>query len=151
VAGPSEAPDPTTMDADEFARLIAAWEDDGIIMEGLRVAGVGAVLDQVFTQMVERFRADAADGTEAEVQWLIEGRDEEHPYILRVADGEARWERHRAEEPDVTFRTDVPSFVRLVTGNADPARLVLTRRLRPWGNLLLAAKVPTFFEMPGGS
>lgn len=148
MAGPSEAPDPATITAEQFARLVAAWEDDGIIMEGLRAVGVERVLDRVFEQMVERFRADAAGDTEAEVQWLISGRGEEHEYVLRVADGSAAVERGRAADPDVTFKADVPTFVKLVTGQADPAKLVMTRRLKPRGNLLLAMKVPAFFEMP---
>lgn len=144
----SEQPDPGAVSAEEFARLIAAWEEDGIIEEGLRAVGVERVLDRVFDQMVERFRSDRAGDRDAVVQWRIHVRDEEHPYVLRMQDGSCASERGEAQDPRVTFRADLAAFARLITGQADPVRLVLKGRLRVSGDLLFARHVPTFFEMP---
>jgi putative sterol carrier protein len=146
----SEQPDPGTVSAEEFARLIAAWEDDGIIEEGLRAVGVERVLDRVFDQMAERFRPDRAGDREGMVQWRIHVRDEEHAYVLRIEGGSCTAGRGAAEDPRVTFLADLAAFARLITGQADPVRLVLKGRLRVSGDLLFARHVPTFFEMPRG-
>lgn len=144
----SEAPDPGDMSAERFAVLVEAWEEDGIIEEGLRAAGIDAVLDRVFGEMCERFRADRASGVDATIQWELEVRGERHPWVLRIGSGECRTQPGRAEDPTVTFRTRLGTFARLITGQANPVRLVVTRRLKVSGNLLLASRVPTFFEMP---
>lgn len=141
-------PDPGAIGAEEFARLIARWEDDGIIEEGLRAVGVDRVLDQVFTQMSERVRADRAEGHDADVQWTINVRDEQHDYHLILQDGACSWGRGELDDPRVTFRADLAAFARLITGQADPMRLVLKGRLRVTGDLLFARRVPTFFQMP---
>lgn len=142
------SPDPGGVSAENFAKLVAAWEDDGIIVEGMRAVGIEEVLEQVFTQMSERIRPEATQDLQTTVQWEIDARDETHPYVLRIDHGEGSYEKGHAEDPRVTFRADVASFARLITGQANPFVLVATRKLRISGDLLFARKVPTFFRMP---
>lgn len=144
----SEAPDPADMSAEQFAVLVAAWEEPGIIEEGLRAAGIDAVLDRVFGEMCERFRPDRAEGVDATIQWRLHVRGDEHPWIVRIVDGSCEAWSGRVEDPTVSFRARLGTFARLITSQADPMKLVLTRRLKVRGNLLLARRVPTFFEMP---
>ncbi len=143
-----EQPDPSEVSAEEFARLVAAWDDDGLITEGIRAVGVEPMLERVFDEMAQRFRSDRAEGVEADIQWLIEAREERHEYVVRIGAGWCEAERGRVEEPRVTFDLDIAAFARLITGQADPIRLLLTRRLRVKGDLLFARRVPTFFAMP---
>lgn len=138
------------MTAEQFVRLVRAWDDDGIITEGLRAAGVGQVLERIFGEMCDRFRSEEAGSLHADVLWLVDVRGDEHPWTLRIRDGACEAVPGRADEPRVTFRMDLATFARVVTGHGNPAKLVLTRKLRPSGDLLLAMKVPTFFSMPGG-
>ncbi len=142
------APDPGRVSAEEFAQLVAAWDDDGIIAEGVRAAGVREVLDQVFTRMTERTRPEATADLETAVQWEIEERDAVHPYVVRIDHGDASYEYGHADDARVTFRADVATFAKLITGQANPFLLVAKRRLRVSGDLLFARKVPTFFRMP---
>jgi alkyl sulfatase BDS1-like metallo-beta-lactamase superfamily hydrolase len=105
------------------------------------------VLDRIFDEMAARLRADRAHGINAEVRWRIDVRGERHEYVLRIADGEGQIVR-TPTDPAVTFTMDLATFARLATGQADPVRLLLTRRLRVSGNLLLARRIPTLFAMP---
>lgn len=144
----SEAPDPGDISAERFVALVAAWQEDGIIEEGMRAAGVDAVLDRVFGEMCDRFRPDRAGDVTATIQWLLELRGDEHAWVVRIEDGTCTATTGRADDATVTFRTRLGTFARLISGQADPVRLVLTRRLKVSGNLLLAPRVPGFFEMP---
>lgn len=148
MADRSEAPDPGAITAEEFARLVATWEDDSIITEGIRAVGVDRVLERILGEMCRRLRAEQAGDLDATVQWVVEVRGERHAYALHVRDGECTVESGEAPDPRVTFRLDLASFARLVTGQANPFSLLLTRRMRVSGDLLFARRVPRFFEMP---
>lgn len=146
----SEAPQPSEMTAEQFARLVRAWDDDGIITEGLRAAGVEQVLERIFGEMCDRLRTEKVRSLDAEVLWLVEVRGEEHAWTLRLHGGSCDAVPERSPDPEVTFRMDLATFARVVTGHGNPVKLVLTRKLRPSGDLLLAMRVPTFFRMPRG-
>ncbi len=52
--------------------------------------------------------------------------------------------------PTVTYEMDGVDFLRLITGRASGPKLFLFGRLKIRGNLLLAARMPGFFPIPGG-
>lgn len=150
MAGISQAPDPGEMSAEDFARLVNAWGEDTIITEGIRAAGTERVLDRMFDEMAARFRGGKAGNVDADVQWSIEIRGEVHHYALHMRAGNCEARKGEVEDPRVAFRTDLGAFARLVTGQANPVALVVTRRLKVRGDLLFARRVPGFFRMPRG-
>ena len=66
-----------------------------------------------------------------------------------IEDGACRVEQGPAEDPSVTYEIAPVDFVKLVTGNASGPKLFLFGRLKIRGNLLLAARMQTFFSIPG--
>jgi putative sterol carrier protein len=144
-----QAPDPASISAEQFARLVAAWGDDALIAEGLRAVGIERVLDAVFAQMADRFRPQRAKRTKADIQWRITCHGEEYAYVVRLAKGACQAFAGTSAKPRVIFATDLAAFARLITGQAGPVELVTSRRLRVSGSLLFARRVPGLFRMPG--
>ncbi len=56
-----------------------------------------------------------------------------------------------ATSPTVLYEIDGVDFIRLVSGTASGPKLFLFGRLKIKGNLLLAARMPGFFKIPGES
>jgi hypothetical protein len=67
------------------------------------------------------------------------------PWFLVVDNGATRVEQGRAPKPTLTLRSTFEDFVDVSAGRADPARLMLRRRLRPKGDLRLLLRLPKLF------
>ena len=68
------------------------------------------------------------------------------PWHLVLDNGvDARGARARARSPTLTLRSSFEDFVDLGAGRADPAQLMLRRRLRPKGDLRLWLRLPKIF------
>lgn len=76
------------------------------------------------------------------LQW--EFADHE-PWHLVVDDGATRVQRGAAASPTLTLHSTFEDFVDVGAGRADPARLMLRRRLRPKGDLRLLLRLPRLF------
>jgi putative sterol carrier protein len=48
----------------------------------------------------------------------------------------------------VTLSLRELDFLKVVTGNANPVQMFITRRLRVRGDLMLASRMQRFFEIP---
>lgn len=67
------------------------------------------------------------------------------PWHLVVDDGATRVQRGAAASPTLTLQSTFEDFVDIGAGRADPARLMLRRRLRPKGDLRLLLRLPKLF------
>ena len=76
------------------------------------------------------------------IQWDFTDNE---PWHLIIDDGDTRAVRGPAPSPDLTLRTSLADWVDVTSGRADPAKLVLRRRLRPSGKLRLMARMPKIF------
>jgi putative sterol carrier protein len=134
---------------DALARMIRSLPEDQL------AAGVRAnrepLLEEVFRRFPERI-SEAGRRADAVLKWRLGGRDD---------GGYDRWSivlRHGACEvakdldakPRVTLTLDALDFLKLVTGNASPIKLLATGRLSMRGDLIFAARIPTLFKAPGG-
>ena len=124
------------------------------LAEGMRSEMRGAILDQVFTQMREHIKSDAAASTDAVVHWKIGGRpdggEDLYEVVIRagtceVNDGEAK------EQPTVTLTMDGADFLRLVTNNANGPELFMSGKLKIEGDLAFASTLPALFTIPKAS
>jgi putative sterol carrier protein len=136
------------VDADQYASLVADASDEQIA-QGL-AQNRELVLGQIFERMPERFRADKAGDLEAVIEWRIEGRDGggHDRWQLVIGNGSCRTVRDGDAEPTVGFTVDGVDFIKLITGNASGPMLFTFGRLKIKGDLLLAARVQGFFQMP---
>lgn len=132
---------------EEFAQLVAAAEDDQLI-EAIREVGTEQVLDRVFQGMEERFLPERAEGVTADIQFVVEDAGEQHPYLVRVDQGSCGIEGTRADDPRVTLTTDLLHFLKLTSGQAGGPSLFMSGKLKISGELMFAARVTNFFEVP---
>jgi ribonucleotide reductase small subunit/SCP-2 sterol transfer family protein len=67
------------------------------------------------------------------------------PWLLTVDGAGAQIEQRRADKPTLTLKLAYQDFIDLSAGRVDPRRLVLTRRLRPRGDLRMLLRLPRLF------
>jgi putative sterol carrier protein len=139
-----------SVDPADFARVVADTPDKEL-EEGMLSENRGLVLDEIFKRMEEHFDADRAGDVEATVDWKVldrPGGGYDH-YRVEIAAGACTVHKDpEAGHPTVTFRVAPVDFLKLVTGNASGPKMFITGRLRIEGDLMLAARVQTFFEIP---
>lgn len=141
--------DVAAIDPALFASLVREATDEQL-REGLAM-NRQLILAEIFRRMPEQFDAARADGVEAVVEWRIlerpEGGHDTWTVVLRG--GRCEVAEGPAEAPTVIYEIRPVDFIRLVTNNANGPKLFLFGRLKIRGNLVLAARMPTFFRIPG--
>jgi hypothetical protein len=76
------------------------------------------------------------------IEWDFTDTD---PWHLVVDNGSTRAARGRAPSADLVLRTSLEDWVDVTAGRANPATLLVRRRLRPKGKLRLMARLPKIF------
>jgi len=139
--------------ADRKAELLARWvkaaTDERLeaVMRGLHRR---VLLWQIFRTMRQRVDPDRGWGGDAVVEFRIRRHraDGVDRYQLAVADGRCTTTRSAKRTPTLTLEMQPVVFLRLVGGAASAPALILTRRLRISGDLVLAARLPTLLKTP---
>lgn len=139
--------DPTTVTPEEFAQLVANADDDQIT-EAFRAVGTEQVLDRIFEGMQERFVPDKAQGVDAEIQWIVTDDGAEYTYLTTIRDGSCTISKETAEQPKVALKTDVVSFSKLITGQAQGPQLFMSGKLKVSGDLMFSQRITGFFATP---
>jgi putative sterol carrier protein len=129
------------------ARLVAELPEDQL-RELLRGEARSAALGEVFRRFPEFVNTASIREVEAVVEWLITGDGDTDRYLLVIERGTCRTARDLDAEPRVTFELDGLDFLKLVTGNADPAVLFLSGALRLRGDELFAVELASYFRIP---
>lgn len=137
------------MTPEEFIGLVKD-SSDAEIRATFREVGTAAALDRIFGMMSDSFRPERAEGVSAFVQWRITDGVEEHPYVISFADGTCETHRGTVDKPRTKISTDVARFARIVSGQANPVKLLMTRKLKASGDVMFARKIDGFFDIPTG-
>ena len=92
-----------------------------------------------------RQRAQPDTRVNAVVEFRITGRRDGgvDRYRLALAGG-----RLAGHEPELTLELEPVAFLRLAGGTASPQRLLITRKLKLHGDLMLALALPTALRLP---
>ncbi|MCG3043536.1 SCP2 sterol-binding domain-containing protein [Streptomyces sp. S1A] len=132
---------------EEFARIVkglSTKEIDGIMRGELRMR----VLDEVFRRMERQFRPERAGSLEAVIRWKVTGESEVVREIA-ISGGTCTVHEGRGEtDPRVTLTMGDAEFLRLVSGNASPVTMFMTRRLKLAGDVGLASGLTRYFDIP---
>ncbi|MET7366548.1 SCP2 sterol-binding domain-containing protein [Streptomyces sp. NPDC005566] len=132
---------------EEFARIIKnlSAKQLGEVMRGeLRTR----VLREVFGRMRQQFRPEAAGQLKALIRWKITGETDE-VYETSIADGRCTVSEGRSDgEPRTTLVLGDAEFLKLVSGNANPVTMFMTRRLKIAGDVGLASGLTRYFDIP---
>lgn len=139
--------DPTSVTPEEFAQLVASADDDQIA-EAFHAVGTGEVLDRIFEGMQERFVPEKAEGVDAEIQWNVTDEGTEHSYVTTIRDGGCTINKGSSEDPKVALTTDVVSFSKLITGQAQGPQLFMSGKLKVSGDLMFSQRITGFFAAP---
>lgn len=132
---------------EEFARIIKGLSAKqlGEVMRGeLRTR----VLSEVFGRMRQQFRPETAGGLKALIRWKITGETDE-VYETSIAEGRCTVSQGRSDgEPRTTLVLGDAEFLRLVSGNANPVTMFMTRKLKIAGDVGLASGLTRHFDIP---
>lgn len=121
-------------------------------LRALAVAGPQRriVLRFIFRVMERRLDQAKAQGLDAVVRWEIAdraGRGVDR-WQVTIRDGRARASRTLDSEPSLTIKLDGPTFLELVSGLASAPALFMSGQVILEGELLLAARLQSFFRVP---
>ena len=139
--------DINAMTPEEFVLLVRDSSDDQI-RATFRAAGTEQGLDRIFDIMEDRFLPERAAGVSATVQWRITDEGEDHAYVIGLHDGQCETRRGTAQRPTTTITTDLARFARIAAGDANPIKLLMTRKLKASGDVNLGRRMATFFDIP---
>jgi putative sterol carrier protein len=149
---PIAATDLADFGPEQFAELIASASDDQLseIMDGpLRKQ----VLDEIFSRMAEHVEPAQIAGLDAIVHFKILDRPEDRGggydhYEVVFADGACCADDSPEREPKVTIKVGGVNFLKLAAGKASGPVLFMTGKLKLEGDVMLASRLTSFFQIP---
>jgi predicted lipid carrier protein YhbT len=146
------AVDPAAVDDDYMATLIGQVPTDDLrdrLQGGLR----DVILREVFARFPDYLDLERTKDLEATMKWTLTGRADggADRWLVRIDHGACAVTEDDGTKPRVTLRLDAADFLKLVTGNANPAMFLLRRRLTVKGDLGFAANLPRLFRMPSAA
>jgi putative sterol carrier protein len=133
---------------DQFAELVAGASDSEIA-DTIHQVGTEPTLERIFKGFEERFRPDRAQGVDEVIQFVVTDDGTQHPYVVSIKAGSCTTSKGTADDPKAALETDLVSFAKLVTGQADGIRLFMARKLKVAGDLMFAQRIMGFFDRPG--
>jgi alkyl sulfatase BDS1-like metallo-beta-lactamase superfamily hydrolase len=144
--------DPSDIDVDaltpeEFIGMVHA-HSDAEVRSTFQSVGADAALDRIFGMMPEYYRPDRVGDVDATVQWRINDGAQDHHYVIEFQPDACETWQGVAEQPTAAISTDIVRFARIVTGQANPVKLLVTRKLKASGDVMFARRIAGFFDIP---
>jgi len=108
----------------------------------------GVLLWLIFRTIRQRAQPDTR--VNAVVEFRITGRRDGgvDRYRLALSGGRASKSGLAGQEPALTLELEPVAFLRLAGGTASPQRLLIARKLKLHGDLMLALALPTALRLP---
>jgi hypothetical protein len=150
VSNETEQVDLSNIDVGDVIKMVGEATDEQLD-EGMKGPQREEILAEVFRQIGDHYRpGPGAD--DAVIHWVITGRPDggEDRWQVKLHDGKCDVSKDGGDDPRVTFTMDGPTFMRLVTGNAQGPMLFISGKLKISGDIPFAARVQSFFEIPKG-
>jgi len=101
-------------------------------------------IEQLFSEMEGKFKADKAAGITATFQFNITG-DGGGVWHAKIADGAAVFGEGEVEGANCTITSTADDWVKIVSGSMNPQMAFMTGKLKVQGDLGLATKLGTLF------
>jgi hypothetical protein len=144
-----DALDMTAVTPERFARIVkdAPPGATAAVMAGPHRR---RILDELFRRMTLLFRSEVAGDREALVRWRITGPGgEPDTYETAIGGGRLTVTPHATDRvPRLTLTMAAPELLRLASGLTSGPLLFITRKLNAEGDLLLAAALTRWFDLP---
>jgi putative sterol carrier protein len=140
---------------DDFAKLIAGATDEQIA-EGVNGPQRKQILDEIFGRMAEHVEPSQLGDTEAVVHFKILDRPEDQGggydhYEVAFKEGTCTVTDEPKQDPKVTIKVPAIEFLKLAANKASGPSLFMTGKLRLEGDLMLAARLTSFFRIPSAA
>ena len=103
-------------------------------------------VSEVFAALAARFHPERATGVDAVFQFEATG-DDGGTWHLVVHDGTCALGRGDVASPTVTLRASGETWLRIASGAVDPQRALLMGRLKLSGDMALALRLRTLFDL----
>ncbi len=130
-----------------FSRLVRGRSDAQLE----RTIGSAAGLRIVFKAMERAYLPERANGFTGDIQYELKtsqnGRANgaSRNWVVHLGPDGARAEPGVAQDPKVTFRASVPTFVRIAAGEIHPAKAILEGDMGVYGDYQVAMRLPEMF------
>jgi putative sterol carrier protein len=139
--------EPAAVAPEQFAALVRDATDEQL-EQGLR-ENREVLLGEIFRRMPEQFAPERAEGVDAVVEWEITSPEgDSDTWQLTIRDGRCTCVRGGDAKPDIALRVGALDFLKLITGVERAPKMFVFGRLRIRGNLMLAARMESWFRMP---
>ena len=102
-------------------------------------------LEYLFELLEQSVRPDHGLKRATTIQWDFTDAD---PWHIRIDNGSTKAVAGKADSADVTFRTDLATWLAVVNGEQPIAKALLTRKLKPKGDVKTLLALPRIFETP---
>jgi len=137
------------IDPDQYAAMVRDSSDDQLA-EGMRT-NRELILTEIFRRMRDHFDADKAGKVDAVIEWrILEPEEGEYDrWQMVIEQRRCRVERDGSRKANVTYTVGPVDFIRLISGNTSGPELFMLGKLKVRGNLMLAARMPAWFHIPG--
>jgi predicted lipid carrier protein YhbT len=133
---------------EEFARIVKGLSSREIAEIAQDDMLRRRVIAEIFGRMERQFRPDAAGPLNAVIRWKVTGASDV-VYETAVADRTLTVREGRSEnEARVSLMLDDAAFLKLVSGNGSPVSMFITRKLKVVGDISLATRLPSLFDIP---
>ncbi|MFW6694503.1 SCP2 sterol-binding domain-containing protein [Streptomyces sp. MAR4 CNX-425] len=133
---------------EEYARIVQGLSSKEIEEMARDEALRARVVGEVFGRMAQQFQPEKAGTLDAVIRWQITGVSEV-VYEVTVAGGACSVREGRGSgRPRVTLEMGDEEFLRVTSGNAGPVKLFMKRKLKVTGDVALALKLTTLFDIP---
>ena len=139
----------TDLDPAQFSALVksAPKEQLEAVVDGPHR---DALLSTIFNRMPGLFRPEKAGSTNAVIRWDITSPSGSAVWHVVIADGACAVSQDESLTPKVTLSMAGYTFLQLISGNGNPAMLVMTGKVKVNGDLATAAGIANYFDLPKG-
>ncbi|MDD7969182.1 SCP2 sterol-binding domain-containing protein [Actinomycetospora lemnae] len=137
------------IDPSLFARLVKSTRKGQL--EAVMSSDVRRpVLDAIFGRMAEFYSSKGSSAKRQVVHWHITGAADggSDSYQTAMQHGACEVEEQLAEEPRTELTMDGTQFLKVVTNNASPVTLFMTRKLKVSGDVGFATALQKMFTIP---
>ncbi|MCU0476150.1 MAG: SCP2 sterol-binding domain-containing protein [Anaerolineae bacterium] len=103
-------------------------------------------LENVFSQMIDRFRPDKAQGVDTLIQFDLTG-DDGGAFWVKVADGACTSGTGLVENPRITIKSSAATWLEIASGKANVINSFMMGKLKVSGDMGLAIKIQSMFGL----
>lgn len=139
--------EPAAVAPEQFAALVRDASDEQL-EQGVR-ENREVLLGEIFRRMPEQFVPERAAGIDAVIEWEITSPEgDSDTWQLTIRDGRCTCTPGGTSKPDIALRVGPVDFLKLIMGVEKGPKMFVFGRLRIRGNLMLAARMESWFRMP---